>query len=207
MSVTPVSKSNWRSEPWNCLQDSNVFIFFRCQCCRELAAQVTISFCWTTSFDVQLGSVSGLVHSFRCEFLILYQKAGSGKGRRRVSCCYSIPHDLHHVSKCMESWLTGFFQGYHPKPVSRILLILYPWCASRPYGAAGFGSGLQETGRIFRPGAATVYDKSEIGGSSVMFKAWRRTDFYILRVDIEPVLLESVFISWVISRAKESKFV
>ena len=41
-------------------------------------------------------------------------------------------------------------------------------CLRRCRAAAGFGRGLQEVERIFRFEAATVYETSETGGSSVM---------------------------------------
>lgn len=40
----------------------------------------------------------------------------------------------------------------------------------RPRAAGGLESALQEKERIFRLEAATVYETSEIGGSSVMYK-------------------------------------
>ncbi|KAM4639181.1 ectopic P granules protein 5 homolog isoform 6-T15 [Amazona ochrocephala] len=44
-----------------------------CLFCKELAVQVTISSSSTTSFGVQLGSVNGLVHSFRSKSWIIHQ--------------------------------------------------------------------------------------------------------------------------------------
>ncbi|XP_030325637.1 ectopic P granules protein 5 homolog isoform X6 [Strigops habroptila] len=60
-----------------------------CPCCKELAVQVTIFSSSTTSFGVQLGSVNGLVHSFRSKSWITHQVSFISCSLLPCLCCLS----------------------------------------------------------------------------------------------------------------------
>lgn len=63
------------------------------------------------------------------------------------------------------------------------------WYASEGLTQQKVWSAVQEMERIFRLKAAAVYETSETGGSSVMYKRRGGTDFYILHIEMGLVSL------------------